>query len=747
MIEVINSFKDAMRRHGITPPDVIEGDGVLHRFKSDPGAKDDAGYYTLYMDGIPAGSFGCFRRDIKEKWVANGEYYSITDADRIAHAKEVEARRAKRAIEKKEKELKAQSTCQKLFNAASEDTKDHPYLVSKGVGGYGIKQLGRDLLIPMRDEHGVIYSLQKISPDGFKKFEQHGRIEGCYHQIGEGGDILICEGYATGASLFLATAQTVVVAFNVGNLEKVAKVIKEKYPNSKITICADDDYKTQGNPGLTRGTKVAAQLGLYLAWPHFDREVEPTQSDFNDLHKLRGLEAVREQVLAADIIEPPEPIKKTSFSWGYDHSLDADTPLESPPAAPSNIPGVLGEYVDYYMATAKKPQLTFALQSALALGAVALGRVWRTVYGNFTALYLVNIGPTGCGKDYSKACIDKVMAEASLHHMVNGAGYTSAGAVISSLLLQPNHLTIIDEFGMIMKQMRAHGNFTGASVVPVLLEAWTRCDGSISPQTYSSMSLTNEQRKAHAERQVNNPSLSLLCMATPDNFFDALSSKDMASGMLNRFLIAETDVTGYVPTQYVKDTPVPASVVNWVKFARSHQPALNTENAALKPETKIVDFSSELVEAFPKFEKEEFDKGERYKDLGLNEMFVRTHEMALRIALIVALSRNIHDPYIQMDDFLWAKNYVAYHFDRLMEKIPNNMAESKFDERCQDLIKVLKKHDGEMTRSQMSNSFFGRKYTPRERDEVIKSLEDAGKIVVDIQESSGGRPTIIVRLV
>ncbi|GHU13144.1 hypothetical protein FACS189449_08110 [Alphaproteobacteria bacterium] len=58
-------------------------------------------------------------------------------------------------------------------------------------------------------------SLQKIYPNGLKKFHAGGRKKGCYFVIGEICDeVIICEGYATGASIHECIEKPVVVAFD-----------------------------------------------------------------------------------------------------------------------------------------------------------------------------------------------------------------------------------------------------------------------------------------------------------------------------------------------------------------------------------------------------------------------------------------------------------------------------------------------------------------------------------------------------
>ena len=71
-----------------------------------------------------------------------------------------------------------------------------------------------------------------------------------FHLIGAPqGILLIAEGYATAASLHLATGLPVAVAFTAGNIAPVAAELHKRYPRSRLLICADDDAFA----GLRRG--------------------------------------------------------------------------------------------------------------------------------------------------------------------------------------------------------------------------------------------------------------------------------------------------------------------------------------------------------------------------------------------------------------------------------------------------------------------------------------------------------------
>jgi putative DNA primase/helicase len=159
----------------------------------------------------------------------------------------------------------------------------HPYLVAKGVQAHGLRQRGDVLLVPLHDAEGRIWNIQRIAPDGAKRFAKGGRITGVFCLVG--GDpadadlLLVCEGWATAATLTEATGLPVLAAMNAGNLEPVAKAANHWSPHLPLVIAADNDHATAGNPGLTKARAAALATGATVVAP----PTMPGVTDFNDL--------------------------------------------------------------------------------------------------------------------------------------------------------------------------------------------------------------------------------------------------------------------------------------------------------------------------------------------------------------------------------------------------------------------------------------------------------------------------------
>jgi putative DNA primase/helicase len=304
MSEAIEQFRDAIRAAGLNPPDAIHADGKIRRFATNGKPKDDAGWYVYHGDGIPAGSFGDWRTGISESWRADVGR-ALIPAEEAARRAKVEAMRREREAEETRRHTEAMNKAAAIWKTAQPAAENHPYLTRKNIKAHGARLHNGTLVIPVR-EGSELNSLQFIDGDGQKRFLTGGRVGGCYFSIGHpkgAAPLCIAEGYATGATIHEATGYPVAVAFNAGNLEAVARALREKFPDSELIVCADDDAGTAGNPGLSKAKAAARAVGGKLAIPDFGANRPAGITDFNDLAALRGIEAVRASMEGAASVE------------------------------------------------------------------------------------------------------------------------------------------------------------------------------------------------------------------------------------------------------------------------------------------------------------------------------------------------------------------------------------------------------------------------------------------------------------
>lgn len=296
----ITQFKAILSENGINPPFNLNADGKLHRCDTtDKNGKGDAAY-LLHLDEIPAGFYENFQTGVRGTWRADiGR--KLTPTELASHEKRIESARRQRDNEIKQRHEQAAIRARQLWDSAK-PVINHPYLTNKKIRPHGVRVRNDKLLIPLVDECGKICSLQSIDNFGNKKFLTGGKVKDCYYSIGEISEdktTCITEGFATAASIYEATGYPVVVAFSADKLTDAAIFARKKAPNAIILICADDDYQTAGNPGITNAKKAAETISGFVSTPNFGDHRPVGATDFNDLHNLNGLDEVKTQILKA----------------------------------------------------------------------------------------------------------------------------------------------------------------------------------------------------------------------------------------------------------------------------------------------------------------------------------------------------------------------------------------------------------------------------------------------------------------
>lgn len=296
----IDQFEDAIRSSGLAPPAISES-GKVYRFSTNGKPSNDAGWCLLF-DDYQGGVFGDHRSGLYETWQAKRDK-PFTEPERQAFKQRCAQVKQESQAKREQQHADVRSRAECIWREAAPETGEHRYLRDKGVEPHGIRSDGQRLLIAMRDTDGTLRSLQFINPNGNKLYLKGGLVKGCYYPIGKLNDVLcVAEGFATGASVHEATGYAVAVAFDAGNLAPVVRALRAKYPDLRIVMCADDDCRTEGNPGVTAATAAARAVNGLIAVPDFDGERPDGATDFNDLAQHCGLDAVKRTIAKA---KPP----------------------------------------------------------------------------------------------------------------------------------------------------------------------------------------------------------------------------------------------------------------------------------------------------------------------------------------------------------------------------------------------------------------------------------------------------------
>lgn len=307
------AFREFLLSHGLHPDDSVvpTGNRVQRCPVDDDKPGRTSGWYVLYVDGLPAGEAGDWRTGESWTWCAKEKDSLSLEELKIAQA---HLERSRKAREQERARLAAEAAARAAdIWAKSNACEAHPYLSAKCNASCGLRLSAGKLLVPVMDMAGTMRSLQFIDAGGNKKFLFGGAIAGCFHRIPGTNDVVaVAEGYATAASIHMATGWTVLTAFNAGNLLPVARAWRQVHPECRMVICGDDDRWTKGNPGRAKAEACAREVGAATLFPSFASGAGRL-TDWNDLHQREGLEEVKRQLLAG-----AGQRKRDIRSWGLE---------------------------------------------------------------------------------------------------------------------------------------------------------------------------------------------------------------------------------------------------------------------------------------------------------------------------------------------------------------------------------------------------------------------------------------------
>jgi len=276
--------------------DTLDTSGKLTRVKtdSDRGVKK-SGWYVAHEFNLSSGRMVITGRF--GNWKADNEPHafsfdaSFTDEEKARFRAQQEAQRKAAIAEQKDRNKQAAERAAKIWPGLPQEGTS-PYLARKQINHFNAR-FGKNnsIAIPI-GKNGKLTGLQWIDADGSKRFLTGTEKQGAYCYIeGDATRVILCEGFATGASIRMATGNAVLVCFDAGNLVTVADWYIGKNPSKPVVIAADNDHGKAENKGLQVAHEILQRHPKATAvWPVFADDDPST--DFNDLHVTQSLDAV-----------------------------------------------------------------------------------------------------------------------------------------------------------------------------------------------------------------------------------------------------------------------------------------------------------------------------------------------------------------------------------------------------------------------------------------------------------------------
>lgn len=326
-LEAQQQFLDAMRLHGLKPKGLPILDGKLHYcpVEGNKGTETSGAYKGFYEGRRPAGAIYNYKQGgWVGSWKADGEGKVLSAEELAALSRQAAEVAAARNQERAEREDAGAAAAKAILAGAGLADDSHPYLQAKGVPAIGLfvaapgqtvlvrgedgverrHAIGGRLIVPLRSvETGELRNVQTIAADGTKLYLAGAQKAGTALILGDvraGEPIAVAEGYATAATVHVATDMAVAMALDTSNLGPVARELRRQDAGRALYMAADNDHhlplreKPLPNAGKEKAEKIAADVGAVVLLPDpVPLRVEAGKgTDWNDAAAHRGIDAV-----------------------------------------------------------------------------------------------------------------------------------------------------------------------------------------------------------------------------------------------------------------------------------------------------------------------------------------------------------------------------------------------------------------------------------------------------------------------
>lgn len=521
-------------------------------------------------------------------------------------------------------------------------------------------------------------------------------------------------------------------------------------------FCLDPDGReTWLNVGMALHATGAGQqaYGIWAEWSRQSEKFDPVdQLRVWRSFKARGLSGLSpawifSQAQAAGWVNPrSRAVLQARAIEVVAEELERVAPAQTEDETPAHlmtIPGALGRAVDWINATARKPQPLLAVQAALALGSTITGRRYRTDNGNWPMLYLLNVAPSGAGKEHGKYAVETLLEAAGLGNLIGSGRFASESGVLSALIEKPAQFSTLDEFGKKLQSASVSQNYADRNTLVALMEVWPRDNGVVRPVAYSTAGMSSRQAEEMANRLVRKPSLTLLAMSTPETLFAGVTSAAVADGFLNRILTVYAD-RGRQMSRTIEEVAPPEQLIEWIR--RAHAGPERPGNLIqldvphdVEPTPVVLAFDSGARTVFLELERHLFDRGHDLEAEGLVEMVQRTTEMAMRVSIVVAVSLGADS--ITTQAARWACDYVLHHSERNLQMLRERLSDGPFDQLCKDIARLVRIAGarGATERDLDKASRIFRASPERMRIDALNSLQRREEITLVEIATPGGR--------
>jgi len=401
--------------------------------------------------------------------------------------------------------------------------------------------------------------------------------------------------------------------------------------------------------------------------------------------------------------------------------------------------GVLGAIMNYILRNSYIEQPAFAFSAALSLISTLCGRKFE-FEGVAPNLYILNVAPSGAGKNAPQEKIKEALIDAKLEFLLGAGDYVSDASLMDTLPESPVRLDIIDEAGGLLATISKGGSPYNTKMADILAELYT---------SSTSIFLGRQTAVGHKGRSIR-PNVNLLCSTTPRGLSEGVSTTSIEKGLVGRFLIFKGDYNKKA-RRVESPTSLTPKEKDDLNFLAGYQPNKNTDKiAGIKQDiTKLqaTEKAHELLQKY--FDELDLLRTTTDSDNKLLPIISRLYQQLLKISLIHAVSRQLFTPTIIVDveDILFANQTVRYYYQVIQEVIGESIFDNQYENNRNKIFNIIKTADSQgIARNKLTRKV--RYLKKREREEILEDLLESGEIeLVAVKKEDTNRTVYVYRSV
>lgn len=335
-------------------------------------------------------------------------------------------------------------------------------------------------------------------------------------------------------------------------------------------------------------------------------------------------------------------------------------------------PGLIGDIATWVLSSAPRPIREVALAAAIGLMGGMAGRAYNTYSGSGLNQFVVLIAPSSYGKDHARSSVNRIISALkpqfeSIDHFLGPQHFASGGALYKAFdpkeSKTKSFVSFLPEFGETMEAaIDAKASPHVKSFLTAVMDIYSQAGMG---------NMTGSRGYSNADNNVSAalaPSFSFVGDTVPGSFYRACTPENIEKGLIPRFILLEYkgDIS---PINYeANEVELPAYLLQQIEAFAYQCHHLNTINTPVR--VSLFSDADKLFRDFGAYcdEKMRLAKGSEREEIN-NAVWGRAWLKAQKLATLVAVGENFHNPCVTLANAVWALGLTVRDAEMLIGKL------------------------------------------------------------------------------